>query len=117
VASRVAKGLYYHVTGHALPRDHIATGIVDEVAADVTNPEARLSMASTIDDVRAALFKKPLTVLGNGVLSYASLFAAEDLRLSLWLLRFYDAATFLAMTEPRARVDPKCYQYDFPQLE
>jgi hypothetical protein len=74
-------------------------------------------MASTIDQVRTALFKKPLTVLGDGVLSYACVFAEGDIRLSLWLLRFYGAASLLAMTEPRERVDPKQYQYDFPQPE
>ncbi len=95
VADRIVKGLFFHHYGTRLAATHDVRSFAESGLRDI-KPNVQRSLAEMI----TALRSKPKQTIGDHVFEYWFQATPEDSNSTAWLLRFYDAESFLCLTAP-----------------
>ena len=89
VASRIIRGLFWHITNERLPIHYEVDTSVVEQPQQITEQLANLC---------AAVLKEEPITLGNDVFNSWYKSTLEDKFTSLWILQFYNKIHFLGVT-------------------
>lgn len=94
VARRIAKGLFYHETGHRLPDRYDVVAYSDSGLRNV-NDTYRQHLETTV--IRPLVSNAP-KIIGDQVFIYWAGYTSEDINKSAWLFVFYERVAFLCLT-------------------
>jgi hypothetical protein len=100
--TRIVRGLFYTERGVRLPESHMVA-VYSDWQLDGLAGDQKSKLVSTIT---APLMKKLPKVIGEETFTYRFQFFEEDPFMSVWLMRFYGAILYLALTLPRVFPSP-----------
>lgn len=98
VVSRIVKGLFYHEKKHRLPNDYEVRSQSEDSFRQRVPSERDFLEQNFVNPVLPQKRK----VFGDGVFAYRINTFAGDPNSTVWILEFYERASFLALTIPPA---------------
>lgn len=107
VASRTAKGLYFHHTGVAMPRGILAVPLMDERFAEAS-PEFQQHGRRVWASLAQAWIKI------RTIFEYAYYISDQDQHVSAWALRFFNSSEFLVLTGNAGHFTTSLREASFP---
>ena len=90
VGARIARGLFYHEKGYALPGEYAVIGVT-EPFANAPNPDDLSQRMAAVLSVEPKIF-------GKGVFSYQAYFIKTNPNLSQWYFEFFETVSFFCIT-------------------